>query len=314
MWSRRPNAVSTATEAGPLQVVAIVGPTAAGKTALSLELAERLGAEIVSLDAYQVYRGMDIGTAKASPAERSRVPHHLVDIVDIDHPATVFQFQELAQQAIAEINARGQIAVCVGGSGFYVRAVLDQLDVPPTDAAVRAKFTDLLEQEGAAALHAQLAQLDPTAARLISPGNVRRVVRALEVIELTGRPYHAELPQPQARYRECRIGLRVPREVLAERIEQRVRGMFAAGWLQEVAMLIERGLLQTSTAKQAIGYREAARVLSGEIDLELAIQQISALTLKYSKHQMQWFGRDQRIHWFDFDEPALADKALALLA
>lgn len=280
---------------------------------MSVDLAERLGAEIVSLDAYQVYRGMDIGTAKASAEQRARVPHHLIDIFDIEHPATVYQFQELAQRTIAQINSRGRIAVCVGGSGFYVRAVLDELDVPPTDDAVRARFTEILELEGAAALHAKLAQRDPTAARLIAPGNTRRVVRALEVIELTGRGYQAELPKPQARYRELRIGLRVPREVLAGRIEQRVRAMFAAGWLSEVAALVDRGLLRTGTAQKAIGYREAAQVLSGELDLELGIRQISALTLKYSKHQMQWFGRDERVNWLDFDDPALLEHALRLL-
>lgn len=295
------------------RVVAVVGPTAAGKTRLALELAEALNGEVVNLDAFAVYRGMDIGTAKPSAAERAAAPHHLVDIFDISHESTVVEVESLAALAIEDIQGRDRVPVCVGGSGMYVRAVLDVLEVPPTDVAVRAKYQSLLEKVGAEALHQRLAAVDPAAAAQILPGNSRRVVRALEVVELTGS-FNARLPEPEPRYDDVRIGLRVPRDLLAARIEQRVREMFAAGWVEEVRSLVARGLLETRTASKAIGYRQVAAVAAGELGVEQAVAEISAATLKFSKRQLQWFQRDRRVQWLDFDDPALAERALALAA
>lgn len=293
--------------------MAVVGPTAAGKTHLSLELARQLGGEVVNLDAFQVYRGMDIGTAKPTAAERADVPHHLVDAFEIWHESSVVEFERLAAEAIADIQSRDRLPICVGGSGMYVRAVLDLLEVPPTDPAVRAKYEELLAAVGAQALHQHLAEVAPEAAAHILPGNTRRVVRALEVVELQGS-FTAQLPPPEARYDDVRIGLRVPREQLAQRIEQRVRDMFAQGWLDEVRGLLADGLLDTRTASKAIGYRPAAAVATGELTLEAAVAEITAATVKFSKRQLQWFQRDQRVHWLDFDDPDLLAHALALVA
>ena len=295
------------------RVVAVVGPTAVGKTRLSIELASALTGEIVNLDAYQVYRGMDIGTAKASAAELAAIRHHLVDVFDISHDANVVEFEAMAAAAIADIQTRGSLPICVGGSGMYVRAVLDQLEVPPTDPAVRAKYERLLDEVGPAELHARLAAVDSEAAANIVVGNSRRVVRALEVVELTGS-FTARLPEPEPRYEDVRIGLRVPRELLAVRIEQRVRGMFAAGWVDEVRALVAHGLLETRTASKAIGYRQVAAVAAGELDLEQAVAEISAATLRFSRRQLKWFQRDRRVQWLDFDDPALVERAVALAA
>lgn len=295
------------------QVLAIVGPTAAGKTALSLAVARATGGEIVNLDAFQVYRGMDIGTAKPSAAEISEVAHHLIDVVDISHAGSVVEFQSLAGAAIADINARGKLAICVGGSGMYVRAVLDELDVPATDPLVRAKYEHLLAEVGADALHARLAEVDPTAASLILPGNTRRVVRALEVIELTGAEFKAALPPPQSRYDDVRVGIRVPRAELSQRIRLRIEQMLDSGWQDEVRELAAAGLFETRTACKAIGYLQVSQLNRGEMTRPAAVKQIAAATLKFSKRQLQWFERDARVHWIDYDDPELVDKTLELI-
>ena len=223
----RADGSSSAAEVPPVAVVAVVGPTAAGKSDLSLDLAERLGGEVVNTDAMQVYRGMDIGTAKLAVAERRGIPHHLLDLLDVREPATVAQFQALAREVVDDCRARGVTPVLVGGSALYTRAVLDRFEFPGTDAAVRARFESELAEVGAAALHARLAELDPTAASKILPGNTRRVVRALEVVTLTGRPFSASLPKPAYVYpHTTQVGIRIPRPVLDERIEARVRQMW----------------------------------------------------------------------------------------
>ncbi len=293
------------------KVISIVGPTASGKTALSLALAEELGGEIVNLDAYQIYRGMDIGTAKPSADELARVKHHLIDIVEIDHDANVSQFQQWARDAIADINARGKVAICVGGSGLYVRAVFEDMEFPETDPEVRAKYEEMLEEIGSAALHQHLAKVSPDVAALIVPGNARRVVRALEVIELTGT-YNPQLPESDPVVDALRIGLAVERPVISDRINQRTELMFAAGWEAETAKLVSQGLLETRTARKALGYREVAEVLAGTKSLESVKLEISQSTFRFSKRQMQWFNRDELIHWIEFDDAALVERVLQL--
>ena len=292
-------------------VISIVGPTASGKTALSLALAQALDGEIVNLDAYQIYRGMNIGTAKPSAEELAQVKHHLIDIVDIEHDANVAQFQQWARDAIAEINSRGKIAICVGGSGLYVRAVFEEMDFPETDPDVRAKYEELLEEIGPAALHQELARRAPEVAAVIVPGNARRVVRALEVIELTGS-YNPQLPDSEPVIDALRIGLAVERPVISDRITRRTELMFEAGWEAETAALVEQGLLETRTARKALGYREVAEVLAGTKSLDAVKLEISQSTYRFSKRQMQWFNRDDLIHWIEFDDAQLVQRVLNL--
>ncbi|MEY4347613.1 MAG: tRNA dimethylallyltransferase, partial [Actinomycetota bacterium] len=268
-------------------VISIVGPTASGKTALSLSLAAELDAEIVNLDAYQIYRGMDIGTAKPTLAERGAIPHHLIDVVDIEHEANVAEFQQWARTAIADINQRNKIAICVGGSGLYVRAVFEDMDFPGTDPDIRTKYEDLLSEIGGEALYAKLQAIAPEVAQQILPGNSRRVVRALEVIELTGS-FNPTLPDAQPVIDALRIGLDVERPVIAERIDRRVAAMFEAGWREETQTLADRGLFETRTASRALGYREVAELIAGEKSFEQVHAEISAATYKFSKKQMQW--------------------------
>lgn len=297
-----------------LQVVSVVGPTAAGKTALSLALAKRFDAEIVNLDAYQVYRGMDIGTAKPSQDELAEIPHHLIDVVDIDFNASVADFQKWAHEAITDINRRGRIAICVGGSGLYVRAVLDELDIPATRPEVRQKYNDLLELHGGEWLHALLAERDPTAAGLILPGNSRRVVRALEVIELTGEPFRAEMPEPASMFNDVRIGVAAGRADIAERIRRRTAVMWKQGWPAEVERLDAAGLPETPTASRALGYREVSLFNAGSLSATEAQTMIGDATIKFSKRQMQWFNRDSRVAWLAFDDAGLLDRATSIIA
>lgn len=288
--------------AAGIQVISVVGPTAVGKTELALELAELVDGEIVSLDAYQIYRGMDIGTAKASLQQRQRVPHHLVDVLDIQALATVSDFSEWAATAISQIHANGKIAICVGGSGLYVQSVLEVLDIPPTDLDVRAKYEKLLLEIGEVELHKQLRTIDPVAAEVISVANSRRVVRALEVNEVTGEPFPSQIKQSPQRYVDLRIGLGLDKSVLAERISGRVAEMFELGWESEVAELVERGLLQTPTAVKAIGYREVAAMLAGDAEKADTLASVTQATTRYAKRQMSWFRRDSKIEWFDREE------------
>jgi tRNA dimethylallyltransferase len=297
-----------------LQVVSIVGPTASGKTKLSLALADRFDAEIVNLDAYQIYRAMDIGTAKPTASELAQVAHHLTDVVDIDFNASVSDFQQWAHAAIADITSRGKLAICVGGSGLYVRAVLDELDIPATHPDVRQKYNDLLMEHGEDWLHRLLAEVDPVAASVILPGNSRRVVRALEVNELTGAPFQATIPDASPMFRDVRIALAANREEIAQRIATRTSVMFDAGWPEEVALLDRAGLQSTPTASKALGYREVSLFNAGELTRDDAQALIAQATLKFSKRQMQWFSRDLTNVWLEWNRPTLLADASSIIA
>ena len=288
--------------AAKIQVISIVGPTAVGKTELALELAELVDGEIVSLDAYQIYRGMDIGTAKASVQQRERVPHHLVDVLDIQELATVSDFSQWAATAIKQIHSKDKIAICVGGSGLYVQSVLEVLDIPPTDLDIRAKYEKLLLEVGEVELHKQLQAIDPVAAEVISVANSRRVVRALEVNEVTGEPFPSQIKHSPQRYVDLRVGLGLDKSVLADRISGRVEEMFRLDWESEVATLVEQGLLQTPTAVKAIGYREVAALVAGEASKAETVSSVIQATTRYAKRQMSWFRRDSKIQWFDREE------------
>lgn len=303
---------SPSTSASP--IVAIVGPTASGKTSLSLALAAALPGEVVNTDAMQVYRGMDIGTAKLPVAERRGIPHHLLDTLDVREPATVAQFQAWARAAIADIRGRGASPVLVGGSALYMRAILDRFDFPGTDADVRARYEDELEQVGAAALHARLRALDPVAATQIEPENGRRVVRALEVIELTGQPFSARLPVPEyVDPATVQIGVEIERDVLEERIRERVATMFEAGLLDEVERLLGQGLAEGRTASRAIGYPQAVAVLAGELSVAEAQERTVIATRRFARRQMAWWRNDPRITWVRHDDPERVATALAVV-
>jgi tRNA dimethylallyltransferase len=281
-------------------LLAIVGPTASGKTEAGLVAAERLRAEIVSVDSTNVYRGMDVGTAKPTAEQRARVPHHLLDVAEPTRPFTVADYQRLARAAIDGISDRGRRVLLVGGSGLYFRAVVDDLVFPPTDPGVR----DGLEREavavGARTLHAHLAEIDPVAAERIEPDNVRRTVRALEVTEITGRPF-SSFADAWERYPPAHVraaGIDIPRPAIAERIERRVHRQLEDGLLDEVEVLVRRGLDGWLTASQAIGYAEFARHLDGTLSLEEAIARTVKRTKALARRQLAWFRRDPRIRWF----------------
>ncbi|CAN5300026.1 tRNA (adenosine(37)-N6)-dimethylallyltransferase MiaA [soil metagenome] len=293
-------------------VIAVVGPTATGKSDLGLVLAERLGGEIVNADAMQLYCGMDIGTAKLPPAERRGIPHHQLDVLDVDQDASVADYQRAARADLVAIDERGARAIAVGGSGLYVRALLDHMDFPGTDPDARARLEERVEVEGSRALHAELERLDPVAAAGIGPRNARRIVRALEVIALTGRPYSASLPQHVYEVPALQIGLDCDRAVLDARIEARVEHMWEAGLVDEVRALAERGIGRT--ASRAVGYAEVLALLRGEISASEARAAVAAGTRRLARKQMGWFGRDPRVHWLDARDPSLVDRALELVA
>lgn len=292
-------------------VVAVVGSTAAGKSDLAVELALALGGEVVNGDSMQVYQGMDIGTAKLGPAQRRGVPHHVLDMLDVGEPSTVADFQGWARAAIVDCRDRGATPVLVGGSALYVRAVLDQFDFPGTDAAVRQRLEQELAAKGAPALHAVLASRDPAAALAILPSNGRRLVRALEVIEITGRPFRAALPTfAYAFDRVVQLGIDVPRDILDARIEQRVRRMWDAGLVDEVRALERAGLRAGRTASRALGYAQVLRLLADELSEQEAIEETCACTRRFARRQDSWFRRDPRVHWLDHDAPDLLQQAL----
>jgi tRNA dimethylallyltransferase len=281
-------------------IIAIVGPTAAGKTGLSLDLAERLGGEIVNTDAMQLYRGMDIGTAKLPPAERRGIPHHLLDRLTVRDPASVAQYQGWAREVIASLRAEGKPPVLVGGSALYMRAVLDRFEFPGTDPALRAKWEVELDARGPVALHALLAERDPAAAARILPDNARRVVRALEVIELTGRPFSATLPvQEYVEPATVQVGVRIERDLLEQRIAQRVDEMFEAGLVEETRRLLDEGLAEGRTASRAIGYQQVIAHLAGELTLDEARERTVIATRQFARRQMAWWKDDPRITWVD---------------
>ena len=249
-----------------LGVIAVVGSTAAGKSELALRLAQALDGEVISADSMQLYRGMDIGTGKLSVPERAGVPHHLLDIWDVTQPASVSEYQRLARGVIADIQARGKTAILAGGSGLYVRAVIDNLRFPGTDAVVRSRLEGELAQVGSGVLHSRLSEVDPAAAAAILPSNGRRIVRALEVIELSGRPFSATLPEYRSVLPTTQLGLDIPRSELDLRIALRVRRMWEAGLVEEVRGLIYAGLRAGRTASRALGYAQVLRVIDGRVD------------------------------------------------
>jgi tRNA dimethylallyltransferase len=293
-------------------VIAVVGPTAAGKSELSLTLARTLDGEIVNADSMQLYQGMDIGTAKLTEAERAGVPHHLLDIWPVTQPASVSAYQRLARQAIDDIRRRGRTAILVGGSGLYVRAAIDKLQFPGTDAGLRASLERELERAGAAVLHSRLAALDPAAAAAILPGNGRRIVRALEVIELSGRPFSATLPAYESVYPVTQIGVAVPRPELDQRIAERVRRMRQLGLVAEVRRLELAGLRAGFTASRALGYAQVLRFLAGECTEDAAFAQTITATRRFVRRQESWFRRDPRITWIPAG-PDSADRALSVI-
>jgi len=278
-------------------VIAVVGPTAAGKSELALRLAVEIGGEIVNADSMQLYQGMDIGTAKLPLAQRRGVPHHLLDIWDVRQTASVAEYQRLARDAIADIQRRGLVPVLAGGSGLYLRAALDPLEFPGTDPALRARLEAELAQSGPAALHRRLTGLDPAAAAAILPSNGRRIVRALEVIEVSGRPFSATLPGYESVYPVIQLGLAVDRTELDARITARTGHMFAAGLVDEVARLERAGLREGKTASRALGYAQVLRVLAGEATLEEARAQTVLATKRFVRRQESWFRRDPRVAW-----------------
>ncbi|MGZ4550326.1 MAG: tRNA (adenosine(37)-N6)-dimethylallyltransferase MiaA [Blastococcus sp.] len=295
-------------------VVAVVGPTATGKTALAVGLAHRLGGEVVNADSMQLYRGMDIGTAKPDLAERSGVPHHLLDLWQVREPASVAEYRLRARAEIDRLRARGVVPLLVGGSGLYVRAVLDELDFPGTDPAVRARLEAELAEVGPTVLHGRLAGLDPAAGEAVLPSNGRRIVRALEVIELTGGPFRAQLPEPEPHYPAVVVGLdRDPAE-LDERIAARVDHMWAAGFVAEVEALAADGLREGPTASRALGYAQVLAQLDGTLSAGEARERTVSTTRRFVRRQRSWFRRDRATTWFDAARPDLVDAVAATIA
>jgi tRNA dimethylallyltransferase len=293
--------------------IAIVGPTATGKSALAIELAVRLDGEVINADAMQLYLGMDIGTAKVTEAERRGVPHHLLDVLEVRQTASVAAYQRDARAVIEGLIAAGRTPILVGGSGLYLQAVLDELDFPGTDPDLRARLEAELATIGAPALYDRLSGLDPAAAQAILPTNGRRIVRALEVIELTGRPFSATLPKPgPPRYNATLIGLDVDTVSLDARVDTRVERMFAGGLVDEVRMLENRGLREGRTASRALGYQQVLAAFDGDHDLAAAAEETARATRRFVRRQRSWFRRDKRITWLDATRPDLADAALAL--
>ena len=298
---------------GGWPVIGVVGLTASGKSELAVRLAQRLDGEVVNADAMQLYRGMDIGTAKLPLPERRGVAHHQLDVLDVTQEANVAAYQAGVRADLEAIRDRGRVPVLVGGSGLYVRAALDCLDIPPTDPAVRRRLEREAAAQGAAAAHERLARLDPAAASGILPANVRRVVRALEVIELTGQPFSATMPRRQFLAPTVLLGLRLGRDELDERIGRRVERMWRDGLLDEVRGLLRRGLREGPTASRAIGYSQAIAVADGVSTLEAAVEETARATRRYARRQESWFRADPRITWLDAGHPGLVERAVAVI-
>lgn len=302
--------------------IAVVGPTATGKSQLALSIAQHLGAadaaEIINADAYQLYKGMDIGTAKLTPAERGGIRHHQFDVVEVDQEASVAAYQRHALADAADITKRGKKVIWVGGSGLYLRAVTDDFAFPATDASVREHFEARWQSEGGQVLYSELEHLDPLAATRIQATDRRRVVRALEVIELTGKPYSASLPTYRDRVPTVHLALRVEREALRQAIARRTRKMFDAGLIEETRALLDKGLRNSPTASRAIGYTQAIAVIDGQMSQEQACEAVTLATNQLVSRQLKWFRRDPRVNWIDVEltkqgylEPAQARAAYA---
>lgn len=296
--------------------IAVVGPTASGKSALGIALAHEFGGEVVNVDSMQLYRGMDIGTAKLPVEERGGIPHHLLDIWDVTKTASVAEYQALAVAKVEEIMARGKVPVLVGGSMLYVQSLIDAWSFPPTDPAMRARYEARLQEIGIDALHAELAEVDPEAASIIEDKDPRRTVRALEVIELTGKPFKASQPPKNAppRWGTRILGLRTNAEWLNPRIELRTRMMFEQGLIDETRALVTDGLVRNSTAGRAIGYAQVLAMFDGDLTEEEALEQTITGTRRYVRRQRSWFNRDPRTQWLDAADSNVVDLALDSLA
>jgi tRNA dimethylallyltransferase len=303
----------------PAQLIAIVGSTGTGKSELAIRIAEALreegsASEIVNSDAMQLYKGMDIGTAKLPLAERRGIEHHLIDVLDVTQESTAAEYQKIARAKILEIQSRGAIPILVGGSMLYVAAVLNNFEFPVRDKDLRAQLEQELLEAGPAAMHQKLAELDASAASRIDPENGRRIVRALEIVTLTGEPFAAALPDEIESWQEVlEIGLRMDRELLVAMLAERVRRMWDTGMVDETEVLISKGLRESVTAGYAIGYAQALAQLDGELSQDQAIESTTKLTQKYARRQMSWFKRDPRINWLDALDPEVTNLAIALV-
>ena len=295
---------------GSPPVIAVVGPTGSGKSDLAVNLALELDGEVINADAMQFYRGMDIGTAKITGAERRGVPHHLLDILDVTQEASVSQFQQQARALITDIHARGKRAILAGGSGLYVRAALDVLDFPGTDPLVRQQLEAELAAQGTAALLERLKEVDPVSAGRLS--DARRIIRALEVHQITGRPFSSFMPQREYFQPAVQIGLAVDRDVLRDRLARRVHRMVDAGLPAEVQRLDAQGLREGKTAPRALGYSQFLRVIDGEWTVPEAVEDTIVATRQFARRQLTWFRADPRIRWLDWQDPALVAKAAEL--
>ena len=290
-----------------MKTIVICGATATGKSDLAVALAQEIGAEIINADSMQIYRGMDIGTAKLAPAERGGIEHHMLDILAVSQDSTVAWYQELARQSVTQIHGRGKNAIIVGGTGLYIKSILDDLNFPDTDANVRQKLTEEAKEFGIIQLFQRLEQLDPAAAAAIDRQNERRVIRALEVIEITGKPFTANLPREDSSlYPDAlQFGLVMDRAELGERVEARVDRMWETGFVDEVDRLIDEGITKATTARRALGYAQIIAMRSGEISEDLAIEETKRATRQYVRRQETWFSRDARINWISPTQPRL---------
>jgi tRNA dimethylallyltransferase len=295
-----------------LKVIAIVGPTAVGKTALSLEIAEKFSAEIINADAMQIYKGMDIGTAKLPLSQRRGIVHHQIDVLDPSEEANVSQYQKQSREIINDLLSKNVQPILVGGSGLYVNSVLEDLEFPGTNLEVRAKYEEILDEKGVEALFQMLKEVDPKAAENILPNNARKIVRALEVNEITGKAFNAKLPEPSPIFSDIRIALDMPRDLLDQRIIDRVHQMFEDGFVDEVKSL-EKNLRLGKTAFRALGYSQVLSLLSGEISEDEAITLTINATKKFARRQLSWFRRDPLIHWLDATSPDLFAQSLRLI-
>jgi tRNA dimethylallyltransferase len=296
------------------RLVAVVGPTATGKSDLALDLAEALDGEVVNADAMQLYRGMDVGTAKLSVPERRGIPHHQLDVLDVTEAASVAVYQREARAVIERLLAAGRTPVLVGGSGLYVQAVVDELEFPGTDPQVRERLETELARVGAPTLHRRLAEVDPVAAEAVLPSNGRRIVRALEVVELTGRPFSANLPGTRPpRYDAVLLGVDRDTAELDERVALRVDRMLREGLVEETRALVEHGLRKGRTASRALGYQQVLASFDGEYDLVTAAEETVRRTRRFVRRQRSWFRRDRRIHWLDGADPGLSVRARTLV-
>jgi tRNA dimethylallyltransferase len=302
------------------KLIAVVGATGTGKSELAITLAEMIqrrgiGSEIVNADAMQLYRGMDIGTAKLTADQRRGIEHHLIDVLAISQESTAAEYQKLARAKIIEIQNRGSVPILVGGSMLYVAAVLNNFDFPARDPGLRAELEAELIAKGPIAMHQKLTDLDPIAASRIIAENGRRTVRALEIVMLTGEPFAAALPDKIESWQEVlEIGLRLEREILLPRLEARVRKMWQEGLVQEVENLIPNGLRESKTAAVAIGYAQALAQIDGELDQEAAMESTTRLTQRYARRQVSWFKRDDRIKWLEALDQDLGDRAFELVS